>query len=94
MERPTANNRTPVVVIALLVAVAVIAAGVRGSMEVAVPAVLVGSLLIAYFVRHRMRARLLYDGPADRAHGDGPADTTRSRSRPISAAQARDEGAC
>jgi hypothetical protein len=59
----------PVVVLSALVAVAVIVAGVRGSAQGAVLALIVGGLLIAYIVRHRMRARLIYDRHSDAPQG-------------------------
>ncbi len=61
MKLPPRHSPLPMVVITVLVVVAVIAAAVRGSATSAVPAVLVGGLLLAYLGRHRIRARQLYD---------------------------------
>ena len=52
---------TPVVITVALVATAVTVSAVRGSAQAAVVAVLVGALIIAHFVRRRVRERLVYD---------------------------------
>ena len=69
MKRSAMHGRMPMAVVTALVAIAVIVAGVRGSAQGAVLAALVGVLLIAYLVRHRTRARLVYDSPADHPRG-------------------------
>jgi hypothetical protein len=50
----------PVVITGALMVTAVTASAVRGAAQSSVVAVLVGSLLIAYFTRHRVRAWLGY----------------------------------
>ena len=78
MKRSTMHGRMPIAVVTALVAIAVIVAGVRGSAQSAVLAALVGVLLIVYLVRHRTRARLVYDSPANRLRDTG------SRPAPVS----------
>jgi membrane protein implicated in regulation of membrane protease activity len=51
----------PVIITGALMVTAVTASAVRGAAQASVVAVLVGSLLIAYFTRHWVRARLVYD---------------------------------
>jgi hypothetical protein len=69
MKLSPVHGWIPVVVLSALVAVGVIVAGLRGSAQGAVLALIVGGLLIAYIVRHRMRARLIYDRHADTPKG-------------------------
>ena len=76
---------TPVVITGALMATAVAASAIRGSAEAAVAAVLVGTLIIAHFVRRRVRTRLLYDrlddAPAREPSPSEPPEPAATRGR-------------
>ena len=74
------QRRIPAVLIGALAAIGVITTVIRGSTETAVLVVLVATLLVAYFVRHRVRARLMYERRADSAKAQRrEADAARTR---------------
>ena len=81
MKMQPQHRLLPVAVVALLVVVAVLVAAVRGSAESALVAATVGGLIVAYLVRHQMRARLIYDrhraDQHDPAGETDPADAMR-----------------
>jgi hypothetical protein len=73
MKQENLRRLTPAAVIAVMVVLAVVVAAVRGSTLSAVLAAVVGGLLLAYVVRHQMRARLIHgrdDTSPDDAHWD------------------------
>ena len=68
LKQSLLHGWTPVFVLSALVAVAVLVAGVRGSAQEAVLALIIGGL-VAYIVRHRMRVRQIYDRHAETPKG-------------------------
>ena len=83
MKPPPRHRFLPVVVLGVLVAVAVVVAGVRGSEQGAVLAGLVGALLIAYNVRRHVRARLMYDRSQHATDDAHPQATDRTPPAPM-----------
>ncbi len=84
MKLPPRHRSLPVVVLGVMVAIAVIVAGVRGSEQGAVLAGLVGGLLIAYNVRRHVRARLMYGRQQHATDDDAhPEATDRTPSAPM-----------
>ena len=77
----------PVVIVGALMAAAAIASAIRGSAEAALGIALTVGLFMAYLVRHRMRARLVYGRPANARDESSHPPVTEGRPAPATPTQ-------